>query len=193
MCTQVRCYDGRLVKTKQSIAMLYLYHDDFIKWRHSSRYRHFVRVSTGHWPVTRSFDFSICTWTNCWSLRCSWSIACRRCSNYIFILDLALGFNMLHKDKCQAKPETFQFGIWCALYYRFYGTYWLQCHKFISNSFFIIYELKRVMVHSVIYIYMFLTQSYSCVLIYISCRLCYSYERIISILLHNIILIECSV
>ena len=26
----------------------------------------------------------------CWSLRCSWSIACRRCSNYIFILDLDL-------------------------------------------------------------------------------------------------------
>ena len=24
----------------------------------------------------------------CWSLRCSWSIACRRCSNYIFILGL---------------------------------------------------------------------------------------------------------
>ena len=24
---------------------------------------------------------------NCWSLRCSWSIVCRRCSNYIFILD----------------------------------------------------------------------------------------------------------
>ena len=27
--------------------------------------------------------------SNCWSLRCSWSIACRRCSNYIFLLDLA--------------------------------------------------------------------------------------------------------
>ena len=25
---------------------------------------------------------------NCWSLTCSWSIACRRCSNYIFILNL---------------------------------------------------------------------------------------------------------
>ena len=28
---------------------------------------------------------------NCWSLRWSWSIPCRRCSNYIFILDLTPG------------------------------------------------------------------------------------------------------
>ena len=33
---------------------------------------------------------------NCRSLRCSWSIACRRCSNYIFILDLIHCFNRLH-------------------------------------------------------------------------------------------------
>ena len=25
-------------------------------------------------------------WWNCWSLRCCWSIACRRCFNYIYIL-----------------------------------------------------------------------------------------------------------
>ena len=30
---------------------------------------------------------------NCWSLRCSWSIACRRCSNYIFILQLIFGYS----------------------------------------------------------------------------------------------------
>ena len=30
---------------------------------------------------------------NCWSLRCSWSIACRRCPNYIFILNLTPGSN----------------------------------------------------------------------------------------------------
>ena len=29
---------------------------------------------------------------NCWSFRCSWSIACRRCSNYIFIVDLTSGW-----------------------------------------------------------------------------------------------------
>ena len=46
---------------------------------------------------------------NCWSLRCSWSIACRRCSNYIFILHLTFGFNILHKDNCKLRRETFKF------------------------------------------------------------------------------------
>ena len=43
---------------------------------------------------------------NCWSLRCSWSIVCRRCSNYIIILHLALGFNILYKDNCTPWWET---------------------------------------------------------------------------------------
>ena len=43
------------------------------------------------------------------SLRCSWSIACRRCSNYIFILGLTHGFNKLRKDKCKTRQETFKF------------------------------------------------------------------------------------
>ena len=47
---------------------------------------------------------------NYWSLRCSWSIACRHCSNYIFILDLTPGFNILHKDNCKMRRETFKFG-----------------------------------------------------------------------------------
>ena len=34
----------------------------------------------------------------CSSLRCSWIIACRRCSNYIFILDSTPGFSGLGKD-----------------------------------------------------------------------------------------------
>ena len=46
---------------------------------------------------------------NCWSLRCSWSIPCRRCSNYIFILDLTPGFNGLDKDNCKTGWETFKF------------------------------------------------------------------------------------
>ena len=46
---------------------------------------------------------------NCWSLRCSWSIACRRCSNYIFILNLTPGFNRLGKDKCKIRWESFKF------------------------------------------------------------------------------------
>ena len=35
-----------------------------------------------------------------WLLRWSWSIACRHCSNYIFILDLTPSFNELGKDSC---------------------------------------------------------------------------------------------
>ena len=46
---------------------------------------------------------------NCWSLRCSWSIACRRCSNYIFILHLTLGFSILRKDNCKPRRKTFKF------------------------------------------------------------------------------------
>ena len=44
---------------------------------------------------------------NCWSLRCSWSIACRRCSN--FILHWSLGFNILCEDNCKPSRETFKF------------------------------------------------------------------------------------
>ena len=46
---------------------------------------------------------------DCWSLRCSWSIACRRCSNYIFILNLTPGFNRLGKDKYKMRREAFEF------------------------------------------------------------------------------------
>ena len=46
---------------------------------------------------------------NCWSLRCSWSIACRHCSNYIFILNLTPGFNGLGKDNYKMRREVFKF------------------------------------------------------------------------------------
>ena len=42
---------------------------------------------------------------NCWSLRCSWNIACRRCSNYIFFLYLTPG----SKDKCKMRRESCKF------------------------------------------------------------------------------------
>ena len=48
-------------------------------------------------------------YVNCWSLRCSWSIACQRCSNYIFILNLTSGFNGLGKDNYQMRREAFKF------------------------------------------------------------------------------------
>ena len=47
--------------------------------------------------------------SNCWSLRCSWSIACRRCSNNIFILNLTPGFNGLGKDNYKMRREAFKF------------------------------------------------------------------------------------
>ena len=46
---------------------------------------------------------------NCWSLRCSWSIACRRCSNYIFILNLTPGFNGSCKDNYKMQREAVKF------------------------------------------------------------------------------------
>ena len=53
---------------------------------------------------------------NRWSLRCSWSIACRCCSNYIFILDLTPGFNGSGNDKCKERGETLKFWIRSVLY-----------------------------------------------------------------------------
>ena len=46
---------------------------------------------------------------NCWSLRCIWSIACRRCSNYIFTLDLTPGFSGLGRDNCKTRRKSFKF------------------------------------------------------------------------------------
>ena len=45
---------------------------------------------------------------NCWLLKCSWSIACRRCSNYIFILNVTLGFNGLGRYNCKTRRESFK-------------------------------------------------------------------------------------
>ena len=55
---------------------------------------------------------------NCWSLRCSWSITYQRCSNYIFILHLTLGFNILCKDNCKPRREPFKFWDLVASYIR---------------------------------------------------------------------------
>ena len=56
---------------------------------------------------------------NLLSLRCSWSIACRRCSSYIFNSDLTPDFNGLSKDKCRTRRESFKSWDWVLL--RFYG------------------------------------------------------------------------
>ena len=40
---------------------------------------------------------------------CSWSIACQRCSNYIWVIDLTPGFIGLGKDNSKTRRETFKF------------------------------------------------------------------------------------
>ena len=45
---------------------------------------------------------------NCRSLRCSWSIACRRCSNYIWVIDLTSGFKGFGKDSHRTVWESFK-------------------------------------------------------------------------------------
>ena len=47
---------------------------------------------------------------NCCPHRCSWSIAYRRCSNYIFIVNLTPSFNGLGKDNYTTRGQIFNFG-----------------------------------------------------------------------------------
>ena len=56
-----------------------------------------------------SYKLHLCRQDNHWSLRCSWSRACRCCSNYIVILDLNPGFNGLGKDDYKTRRESFKF------------------------------------------------------------------------------------
>ena len=80
----------------------------------SSRLLAFVR-GIYQWPLNsphkrpvmwKMFPFDD---VNMWSLRCSWSIACRRCSNYIFILNLTPGFNGLAKGNCRTRRQSLKF------------------------------------------------------------------------------------
>ena len=48
----------------------------------------------------------LCRKWNFWSLRCGWSIACRRFSNYILILDSTPGFNVLDRYNCKTRQKT---------------------------------------------------------------------------------------
>ena len=65
------------------------------------------------------------------TLRCSWNLACWRCSNYIFILNFTPGFNRLHKDNCKTGRETFKFWdvVWLILEILQY--YWI--HMYIDS------------------------------------------------------------
>ena len=75
-----------------------------------------------HMPSNPYYKSHIIRQWNCWSLTCSWGIACQRCSNYIFILDLTPGSNGLGKDKCKTRRETFTFWeLVRHVYWRFAG------------------------------------------------------------------------
>ena len=62
-----------------------------------------------HLPPNIWYKLHLSRQLSCWSLRCSKSIACLRCSNYIFILDLTPRFNRVRKYNCKARRETFTF------------------------------------------------------------------------------------
>ena len=72
-------------------------------------HRKLTGVAYCAYTVKLYYKTYLCRHLNCWSLRCSWSIACRRCSNYIFILNWTHGFNRLGKDNCKTRGETFKF------------------------------------------------------------------------------------
>ena len=113
-----------------SLLMLGIFHDSHHTWRVSVipyDIEPFTVVQSDFkgyhsWVVFQTLqnNFDWCTQTycqtsnisctlvgnkNCWSLRCRWSIACRRCSNYIFIIDLTPGFNGLGKDNCKTSKK----------------------------------------------------------------------------------------
>ena len=65
------------------------------------------RWSFAHYRQTSNISRSLVG--NKTSPRCSWSIACRCCSNYILILDLTPGSKGLSKDNCKTRRETCMF------------------------------------------------------------------------------------
>ena len=100
---------------------------NIIKWEHSS-----TKNTTKKTMYGKVFNIRCTLWGNriVWSLRCSWSIACWRCSKYIFILCLTLDFNRLRKDNCKMRWETFKFWdlvrlilqIWWCIFYGIFCT-----------------------------------------------------------------------
>ena len=61
-----------------------------------------------HWPSNLWYMSHLRRYSNCWSLRRYWSIACWRCSNCIFILDLTPGFSGLGRANCETRRESFK-------------------------------------------------------------------------------------
>ena len=67
------------------------------------------QAMVGNANTVKTYKTHLSRRLNCWSLRCNWSIACRCCFNYIFILGLTPGFDILRKGNCKPTRETFKF------------------------------------------------------------------------------------
>ena len=101
------CYNS--ITSRQIAANIYTY-------RHSAAVFSCGKFRSNNY---RQFSNIRCTLVgnkNCRSLRCSWSIACRRCSNYIFILDLTPGFIGWQKTTVRRDDKHLSLAIWCVLY-----------------------------------------------------------------------------
>ena len=96
-------------------------------------------------PASLSYKSHLSRPLNCWSLRCSWSIACRRYSNYIFILYSTPGFNRLGKDKCKARWISFRFWDLVRLILEIYGNFFFKCVRSEPNNTF--YLLVMIFFH----------------------------------------------
>ena len=57
--------------------------------------------------VRRPLVGNIIVWSLKWSPLCSWSTACRHCSNHISMLDLTPGSNRLGRDNCKTRQATY--------------------------------------------------------------------------------------
>ena len=80
-----------------------------------------IGISHGFY-IESGFNFSACCLPLCY-VPIQYS-KYRRCSNYIFILDLTPGSNGLGKDKCKTRRESFKLlgGCWCVFYQKMFGS-----------------------------------------------------------------------
>ena len=78
-------------------------------------------------PWNLSYKTHLCRQETCWSFRCSWSIACQRCSKYVFILHWSPGVNGLGKGNCKTRDKYLSFRILCVLYQRLDGSFHEKC------------------------------------------------------------------
>ena len=117
---------------------------------------------------------------NCWSLRCSWSIACRRCSNYIFILDLTPSFNGLGKDNCKTRPEIFKFwDLVCLILevWRYSSIHWVPacCTQILTNF----HDFNQIEIWNPIIVIIFFTVNLWGYLMHVKrCDMCWSEIKI---------------